>query len=100
MTEDSARTVANVVLGAAAIGAAVYIVKTPPLRRMAWRLAVMALTGTAPAWFRSELHRAWVESDRRHSADAGFDHHLVKPLEPDTLHRLLADQSPERPQPH
>lgn len=62
MTEESARKIANVVLGAAAIGVAIYIVKTPPLRRMAWRLAVTALTGTAPLWFRHELQRAWAES--------------------------------------
>jgi CheY-like chemotaxis protein len=28
--------------------------------------------------------------DQRRSADAGFDHHLVKPVEPDTLRDLLA----------
>jgi PAS domain S-box-containing protein len=30
------------------------------------------------------------EEDRRRSQEAGFDHHLVKPVEPDALHRLLA----------
>lgn len=30
------------------------------------------------------------ETDRRQSADAGFDHHLVKPIEPAVLDRLLA----------
>lgn len=64
MTEESARKVANVLLGAAAIGVAIYVVKTPPLRRMALGLAVTALTGTAPAWFRNELQRAWAESGR------------------------------------
>jgi CheY-like chemotaxis protein len=29
------------------------------------------------------------EEDRRRSLDAGFDHHLVKPVEPDALHQLL-----------
>ena len=28
--------------------------------------------------------------DRQRSADAGFDLHLVKPVEPDTLNRLLS----------
>jgi CheY-like chemotaxis protein len=28
--------------------------------------------------------------DRRRTAEAGFDHHLVKPVEPDLLHGLLA----------
>ncbi len=30
------------------------------------------------------------EHDRRKSADAGFDHHLVKPVEQDALLRVLA----------
>jgi CheY-like chemotaxis protein len=31
------------------------------------------------------------QEDRRRSAEAGFDHHLVKPPEPKTLESLLAD---------
>ena len=62
MTEETAGKIANVLLGVAAVGAAVYVMKTPPLRRMAWRLAVTALTGTGPVWFRNELRRAWAES--------------------------------------
>jgi CheY-like chemotaxis protein len=30
------------------------------------------------------------QEDRRRSQEAGFDHHLVKPVEPDALHQLLA----------
>jgi two-component system CheB/CheR fusion protein len=30
------------------------------------------------------------EEDRRRSHEAGFDHHLIKPVEPDALHQLLA----------
>jgi CheY-like chemotaxis protein len=30
------------------------------------------------------------EEDRRRSQEAGFDHHLVKPVEPNALHQLLA----------
>jgi two-component system CheB/CheR fusion protein len=30
------------------------------------------------------------EEDRRRSQEAGFDHHLVKPVEPAALHQLLA----------
>ena len=35
------------------------------------------------------------EDDRRRSFEAGFDHHLVKPIELGTLHAILASQ-PER----
>jgi uncharacterized protein (DUF2236 family) len=64
MTEDTARIVANLILGAAAVGAAYYIVRTPPLRRLAWRLAVTAATGTLPAWFTRELRQAWADTAR------------------------------------
>jgi signal transduction histidine kinase/CheY-like chemotaxis protein len=51
------------------------------LRRQAGRdnVVLAALTG----WGQQE--------DRRRSAEAGFDHHLVKPLEPHTLESLIAD---------
>ena len=50
------------------------------LREQPWgrNLLLVALTG----WGQ--------ESDRARSKDAGFDHHLVKPVEPATLERLLA----------
>jgi hypothetical protein len=64
MTEESARTVANVILGAAAVGAAYMIASKPPLRRLAWRLAVTAVTGMLPAWFANEVRQAWIESGR------------------------------------
>ena len=62
MTEDTARTVANLILGAAAVGAAYYVMRTPPLRRLAWRLAATAATGTLPAWFSRELRQAWADT--------------------------------------
>ena len=43
------------------------------------RLRLVALTGYGQ------------ESDRRRSEEAGFDHHLVKPVEVDTLIQLLAE---------
>jgi CheY-like chemotaxis protein len=30
------------------------------------------------------------EEDRRRSREAGFDHHLVKPVSPDALYELLS----------
>jgi len=43
------------------------------------RVTLVALTG----WGQ--------EADRRRAADAGFDHHLIKPVDPQTLNTLLAD---------
>jgi len=37
------------------------------------------------------------DDDRRRSQDAGFDHHLVKPLDPEALMKLLAGLDGERP---
>ena len=65
MTEDTSRKVANLVLAGVAMGAAYYVVKTPQLRRLAWRLALTGLTGALPAWASRELQQAWAESGRR-----------------------------------
>ena len=62
MTQTTAEKVANVVIGAAIAGAAFYVLKTPPLRRYAWRLTVAALTGTIPAWLTQELRDGWEAS--------------------------------------
>ncbi len=62
MTEENARRIANAVIAAAVVGAAYYVVRTPPLRRTAWKLLVAAVTGTVPAWLGNELRQAWAES--------------------------------------
>lgn len=62
MTQSSADKIANAVIGAAALGAAVYVARSPRLRRIAWRLAVAALTGTMPAWLKEEVRSGWHES--------------------------------------
>ena len=49
MTEETAKRVANVALGVAAVGAAYFVARTPPLRRMALGLAMTALTGALPS---------------------------------------------------
>jgi CheY-like chemotaxis protein len=36
------------------------------------------------------------DEDRRRSKEAGFDHHMVKPIEPTKLQRLLAEMIPRR----
>ncbi len=62
MKEDTARTVANVLMGAAAIGAAVVILRTPSLRRLAFGLARAAIFTGIPAWLSREIRQAWEES--------------------------------------
>lgn len=62
MTQSSADKIANVIIGAAAVGAAVYVARTPHLRRVAWRLAIAALTGTMPGWLKQEIQSGWHES--------------------------------------
>ncbi len=62
LDEDTARTIANVVVGAAALGAVVLILRTPTLRRLAFGLARTALTVTLPAWLSHEVQTAWSDS--------------------------------------
>ena len=54
--------IANVVMGAAAIGAAVVIFRTPSLRRLAFGLARTAVVTGIPAWLTREVRQAWDES--------------------------------------
>lgn len=65
MTEDTTRTVANAVMSLAVIGAAYLIVSRPPLRRLAWRLALTGLTVTLPSWLNQEVRQAWADSGRQ-----------------------------------
>ena len=48
-------------------------------RRQGGEVTLVALTG----WGQ--------DADRRRASDAGFDHHLTKPVDPQTLNSLLAD---------
>ena len=68
LDEDRARTVANVMIGAAALGAAVIVLRTPALRRLAFGLARTALTVTIPAWLSHEVQQAWSDSAHRRAA--------------------------------
>lgn len=65
MTEKTAQRIADVALGAAALGAAYYIIRTPPLRRLAMGLAMTALTGALPALVTREWQRVQLEGGRR-----------------------------------
>ncbi len=59
MTDGTAEKLANVVVGVAVAGAALYVLRSPSLRRMAVRLAMVTVTGTIPAWFRQEIAESW-----------------------------------------
>ena len=63
MKEETARTVANVVVAAAAVGAAVVTLRTPALRRLAFGLARTAITVGIPAWLSREVRQAWADSN-------------------------------------
>jgi hypothetical protein len=70
MTQSSAEKFANVVIGAAAVGAAFYVLKTPRLRTLAWQLSLAALTSTLPAWINQEIRAGWEASGQRSSSPA------------------------------
>jgi hypothetical protein len=64
MTEQTARTVANVVLATAGVAAAYVVLTTPPLRRLALRGLRLWLGASVPLYLLSQTHDAWVESGR------------------------------------
>ena len=62
MTARQAETIANLVIGTAAIGAAVYVLRTPALRRVVWGAARNALIAGVPAWLLAETRSGWAGS--------------------------------------
>ena len=63
MTQSSAEKIANVVhRRRGRWGRSTTSLKTPALRRLAWRLTVVAITGTLPAWVRQEIRAGWEAS--------------------------------------
>jgi hypothetical protein len=68
MTHSTSEKLGDAALGAAVIGVAYYVLKTPSLRRIAWRFAVIGLTRTLPSWFGQEVRSAWEESGRSRPA--------------------------------
>ena len=59
MTEKQARTVANTLMAAAAVGAAVVVMRSPKLRRMAWQLARQYASGPLAVWAAASVRDAW-----------------------------------------
>ena len=64
MTEERARQVANVVMAAAAQGAAVLVLRSPKWRRKAWQLARQYAAGPLGAWSATTVREAWDASAR------------------------------------
>jgi len=64
MTESSARTTANIVIAAAALGAAVIVLRNPRLRRLCWQLARQYASGPLAATMAMTVRDAWNESGR------------------------------------
>ena len=64
MTHKQAERVANVVLIAAAAGAAFAVLRNPRLRRLAWRLTRQYATGPLAMWGVEVVREAWQESER------------------------------------
>jgi len=64
MTDENARTAANLVLLSAGI-AAVYVIATkPPLRRLAFTAVQYWLGASLPVYLMNQAREAWVESGR------------------------------------
>jgi hypothetical protein len=70
MTEERARQTANVVMAAAALGAAVFVLRSPKLRRIAWQLARQYAGGPLAAWTASTVRDAWDQSASSASPNA------------------------------
>ena len=67
MTEQQARTTANVIMAAGAVGAAVVVLRSPSLRRLAWKLARQYAGGPLAVFLAATVHDAWEQSGRRTS---------------------------------
>jgi len=65
VTESQARTAANVVMAAAALGAAVIVLRSPRLRRLAIQLARQYAGGPVAAWAATSVRDAWDQSADR-----------------------------------
>ncbi len=66
VTEQQARHTANVVMAAAVLGTAVFVLRSPHLRRLAWRFAREFATGPLAAWGAGTVRTAWDDAgDRR-----------------------------------
>jgi hypothetical protein len=66
MTEKEARATANTIMAAAALGAAVLVVCSTKLRRLAWKLARQYASGPLAVWAAGSVRDAWEASASAH----------------------------------
>jgi len=64
VTRATARTTANLIIATAGVAAVYMVLRTPRLRRLAFRAARIWLGASIPAYLVGETRRAWVESGR------------------------------------
>jgi len=64
MTDEQARTAANVVLASIGVAAAYVVLTTPSLRRLALRATQWWLGASVPVYLLNQVRQAWVESAR------------------------------------
>lgn len=62
--DGAARTAAHLILSAVGVTAAVIVMTTPPLRRLATRATRVWLGASLPEYLVGEARRAWSESAR------------------------------------
>jgi len=62
VTQENARTVANVVIASAGVAAAYVVLTTPPLRRLAMQAVRLWLGTSVPAFLVDTTRQAWLES--------------------------------------
>jgi hypothetical protein len=65
MTEKQARTVANALMATAALGAAVLVLRSPRVRRVAWQMARQYARGPLAVWAATSVREAWDGSASR-----------------------------------
>ena len=67
MTDENARTAANLVLVSAGVAVAYLVLTKPPLRRLAVRAVRLWLGASVPVFLMAQAREAWVESGSRHA---------------------------------
>jgi hypothetical protein len=65
MTEQQARTTANAIMAAMAVGAVVIVLRSPSLRRLAWNLTKDYAKGPLPLLAAMTVRDAWERSAPR-----------------------------------